>query len=45
MGLCSSVKCSSSLCLQARCVYPTCRVLHIIVLQVTRYTMFLEGQL
>ena len=45
MGLCSSVRCSISLCLQARCVYPTYWALHIFVLQVTRYTMFFEEQL
>ena len=44
MGLCLSVECSISLCLQAL-VYPTYWVLHIFVLQVTRYTMFFEEQL
>ena len=32
MGLCLSVRCSISLCLQARCVYPTNWVLHIFAL-------------
>ena len=45
MRLCLSVRCSISVCLQARCVYPTYWVLLIFVLQVTSYTMFSEEQL
>ena len=45
MGLCLSVRCSISLCVQAGGVYPTYWVLHIFVVQVIRYTMFFEEQL
>ena len=45
MRLCSSVSVLLySLCLQARCVYPTYWGLHIFVLHVIRYAMFLEEQ-
>ena len=43
MGLCSFVRCSISLCLQARCVYPMYWALHIFVLQVIRYTIIFRG--
>ena len=45
MGLCLSVRCSISLCLQAHCVYPKYWVLHIFVVQVIRYTVFSDDQL
>ena len=45
MGLCLSVRCSISLCLQARCVYPSYWVFHIFVVQVMRYIMCFEEHL